>query len=75
MLVAVADQAGQPRAPSPQEAGLWLHRQVLPKGLLGDAEVGTLMRALALAQAPELPEILVRTLLADARNLVGRSQG
>jgi superfamily II DNA or RNA helicase len=73
MLAATADRAGQPRAPSPQEAGLWLHREILPKGLLGDAEASALMRALALAQASEVPESLVQAMLDDARRLVGRS--
>lgn len=70
MLAAAADLASQSRAPSAQEAGVWLHSEILPKGLLGEGQAACLLRALALAQAPELPETLVHSLMEDARGLV-----
>jgi hypothetical protein len=70
MLAAAADLAGQSRAPAPNEVGVWLHGEILPKGLLGEGQANGLLRALALAQAPELPEALARGLLEDARSLV-----
>jgi superfamily II DNA or RNA helicase len=70
MLAAAADLAGQNRAPSVQEAGVWLHGEVLPKGLVGEGQVNGLLRALALVQTPELPETLVRGLVDDARGLI-----
>ena len=70
MLAAAADLAGQSNAPAPQQAGVWLHAEILPKRLLNDAQAAALMRAQAFAQAPELPESLVQALLQDARALV-----
>ena len=70
MLASVADLAGLPNAPAPQQAGVWLYAEILPKGLLSDAQAEALMRAQAFTQAPELPESLVQTLLQDARALV-----
>ena len=70
MLAAAADLAGQSNAPAPQQAGVWLHAEILPKRLLNDAQAAALMRAQAFAQAPELPESLVQALLQDARALL-----
>ncbi len=71
MLAAAADLAGETAAPAPRQAGVWLHGEVLPKGLLSADQAAVLMRALALVQAPELPDALVGSLLDDARGLVG----
>jgi len=70
MLAAAAELTGETRAPSPQEAAIWLHGEILPKGLLNDEQATALMRALAFSQSPELPETLVQTLLEDARVLM-----
>jgi len=70
VLAAAADLAGEPSAPAAQQAGVWLHGEILPKGLLSDAQAAALTRALAFAQAPELPEPLLQSLLQDARILV-----
>ncbi len=70
MLATAADLAGETRSPSSQEAAVWLHGEILPKGLLNDVQAAALMRALAFAQALELPETLLQTLLEDARGLV-----
>jgi superfamily II DNA or RNA helicase len=71
MLGAAADLAGQDHAPALREAGLWLHGEILPKGLLAEHQSAALQRALALAQAPHLPDSLVQGLLEDARVLMG----
>jgi hypothetical protein len=70
LLAAAADLAGESSAPAVQQAGVGLHGEILPKGLLNDSQATALMRALAFAQAPELPEALVQTLLEDARALM-----
>ncbi len=67
MLAAATDLVGDVEVPTPREAGVWLHGEVLPKGLLNETLAAALMRALALVQAPELPEALVLTLLRDTR--------
>jgi hypothetical protein len=74
MLAAAADLAGETHAPSLQDAGVWLHGEILPRGLLHEGQATALMRALAFAQAPELPETLVQTLLEDARSMVTTRQ-
>ncbi len=70
MLATAADLAGETSAPTAQQAGVWLHGEALPKGLLNAEQAAILMRALALAQAPELPVTLVEEILEDTRSLL-----
>ncbi|HSQ06450.1 MAG TPA: helicase, partial [Chromatiaceae bacterium] len=66
LLAAAAARAGETIAPAPQQAGVWLYGEALPKGLLTPDQAGLIMRGLALAQgADAVPEPLVRTLAAD----------
>jgi hypothetical protein len=66
LLAAAAVRAGQATAPAPQQAGVWLYSEALPKGALTQDQAGLIMRGLALAQGAEaVPEALVRILAAD----------
>jgi hypothetical protein len=66
LLAAAAVRAGQVTPPAPQQAGIWLYSEALPKGALTQDQAGLIMRGLALAQGAEaVPEALVRTLAAD----------
>jgi hypothetical protein len=66
LLAAAAVRAGETTAPAPQQAGVWLYGEALPKGLLTPDQAGLIMRGLALAQgADAVPEPLVRALSAD----------
>ncbi len=71
LLAAAAVRAGRETPPSPQDAGIWLFGEALPKGLLTQEQAALAMRALALAQgADTVPEALVRSLAADVAGFV-----
>lgn len=66
LLAAAAVRAGQEIPPAPQEAGVWLYGDVLPKGTLTQDQAGLVMRTMALAQGVEgLPEPMLRELASD----------
>ena len=65
LLALAAERAGLTAPFSQQEAGVWLYSEAIPRGLMTQEEVALLLRALALAQAPSLPEALLAALLAE----------
>jgi len=69
-LAAAAARAEVEQPPSPQEAGVWLYGEALPKGWLTQEQAGLVMRGVALAQAPAVPEPLLQELLGDVRGFV-----
>jgi superfamily II DNA or RNA helicase len=69
-LAAAAARAELEQPPSPQEAGVWLYGEALPKGWLSQDQAGLVMRAVALAQAPAVPETLLQELLGEVRGFV-----
>jgi len=71
LLALAADRAGLATPLSPQEAGVWIYSEALPKGLMSQEEVTLIMRALTLAQAPSLPEALLTPLLAEVKIVHG----
>jgi hypothetical protein len=71
LLAAAAVRAGETTAPAPQQAGVWLYGEALPKGRLTPDQAGLIMRGLALAQgADAVPEPLVRALAAEVAQFV-----
>ncbi len=71
LLAAAAERAGQKVPPVPQQAGVWLYGEALPKGALSQDQAGLIMRAMALAQgANAVPEPMLRGLAADASAFV-----
>ncbi len=74
LLACAALRAEQETAPTPQQAGIWLYSEALPKGILTPDEAGLLMRALALSQGGEsVPDPLVRDLAADVARFVSET--
>lgn len=70
MLSAAAGKADLSQAPNRDQAAVWVYSQAVPKGVLLPEQAGTVMRALSLSQAPEVPESLLFEVLEDARMLV-----
>ena len=71
LLACAAVRAEQETPPTPQQAGIWLYSEALPKGILTQEEAGLLMRALALSQGAEaIPDALLRDLAADIARFV-----
>ena len=71
LLACAAVRAEQKTSPTPQQAGIWLYSEALPKGILTQDEAGLLMRALALSQGAEaIPDALLRDLAADVARFV-----
>ncbi len=71
LLAAAAVRADQATAPAPQQAGVWLYGEALPRGALNQDQAALIMRGLALAQgADAVPEALVRALAADVAGFV-----
>ncbi len=71
LLALAAGRAGLANPLYPQEAGVWIYGEALPKGLLNQEEVTLIMRALTLAQAPSLPDSLLGPLLDEVRMVHG----
>lgn len=65
LLALASDRAGLDAPLQPQEAGVWIYSEAVPKGMMSQEEIGLIMRALTLAQAPSLPEELLTPLLAE----------
>jgi len=71
LLESAAILAGQPQAPSSEEAAVWLYQQALPQGWLSAEQGNLLLRVQGLARAEALPETLARDLLADVQEFAG----
>ena len=74
LLAAAAVRADQATAPAPQQAGVWLYGEALPRGALNQDQAALIMRGLALAQgADAVPEALVRGLADDVGAFVAEA--
>ncbi|CRI67708.1 hypothetical protein THIOKS1770002 [Thiocapsa sp. KS1] len=74
LLACAAVRAEQETPPTPQQTGIWLYSEALPKGILTQDEAGLLMRALALSQGAEaIPDALLRDLAADVARFVAET--
>ncbi|MEW6220518.1 MAG: C-terminal helicase domain-containing protein, partial [Thermodesulfobacteriota bacterium] len=71
LLAAAAGRAGREKPLTPQDAGVWLYGEAMPKGILGQEEVGLVLRGISLAQCPAVPENLVQELAQDVACFVG----
>jgi superfamily II DNA or RNA helicase len=71
VLNTAAARGGLERAPKAMDAGVWVYAEAVPNGWLGQEEAALVMRAVALAQALELPMSLLEQLLEDVRGFVG----
>jgi len=65
LLAKASDQAQLTTTVPPQDAGVWLYSEALPKGFLTQDDATLIMRALALAQSPSVPENMVNDLCLD----------
>lgn len=66
LLATAADKAGREAPLERSEVGVWAYAEALPQGLLDEAQVGLLMRALGFVQGGIAPAALVSALLEDA---------
>jgi hypothetical protein len=74
LLGCAAVRAKQETSPIPQQTGIWLYSEALPKGILTPDEAGLVMRALAFAQGAEtIPEALLRGLAEDVARFVSET--
>ncbi len=69
MLHAAAGAAGLTVPPAPERVALWLHGELVPRGVVGFEDAGRISRGLALAGVPEVPTELLAAVLADARRM------
>ena len=65
LLAAASGRAGLESAVSAELAGVWLWEKAVPAGFVDQDEAALIMRAMALAQAPSIPDNLLRQLLDD----------
>jgi hypothetical protein len=70
LLATAAARGGQSRAPTSEQAGVWLFSEALPQGWLDQDQAALIMRGLSLAQASELPGALMASLMEDSRGFV-----
>ncbi|MEZ5448935.1 MAG: hypothetical protein R3E89_08010 [Thiolinea sp.] len=70
LLHAAAARGGLELAPKAVEAAVWVYTDAVPQGWLSQEEAALVMRAVALAQAPELPASLLETLLEEVRGFL-----
>jgi superfamily II DNA or RNA helicase len=74
LLGCAAVRAKQETSPIPQQTGIWLYSEALPKGILTPDEAGLVMRALAFSQGAEtIPEALLRELAEDVARFVSKT--
>ena len=71
MLSAAAANAGRSQVPNEEQASVWIYSEATPQGHITTEQASMLTRAVALSQAPEVPESLVSAVLEDARVLIG----
>ncbi|MFH2122896.1 MAG: DEAD/DEAH box helicase [Pseudomonadota bacterium] len=69
LLSLAADRAGREAALGREEVAVWAFAEALPQGLLNEQEVALLMRAISFAQGTEVPEHLLRALVAESGDL------
>ena len=65
LLTAAADRAGLDAPVTPQDAGVWLYGEALPRELLTRQEADLITRGISLSQCPSVPENLTADLLRD----------
>jgi hypothetical protein len=65
LLAMASDQAKLKTAVTPQDAGVWIFSEALPKGFLTQDDAALIMRALALSQSSSVPEDMVNGLCLD----------
>jgi superfamily II DNA or RNA helicase len=66
LLAGAAIRAGQEIPPAPQQAGIWIYAEAIPKGALTPAQAELAMRAMALAQGGNaVPDPMLRQLAED----------
>lgn len=71
LLLATAHCVGVTTAPEPQQAGIWIFGELVPKGLIDTDQVAILSRALALLQGGDaLPAVMLRALRDDIERFV-----
>lgn len=73
LLATASDLARLKAAVAPQDAGVWLYSEALPKGLLTQDDAALIMRALALSQSPSVPEDMVNDLYLDVELFVAEA--
>jgi hypothetical protein len=71
LLAAAAARAGLELAPTSADAAVWLYGEAVPRGLLDAQQAALVQRAIGLAQAPSLPDALLRGLFDEAGVFVG----
>lgn len=71
LLAAAAAGAGLDTPPAPAGAAVWLYGEAVPRGWLDAPQAALVQRAIGLAQAPSLPEALLRGLHDEAGPFVG----
>jgi superfamily II DNA or RNA helicase len=71
LLAAAAARAGLDTAPTPADATVWLYGEAVPRGFLDAQQAALVQRAIGFAQAPSLPDALLRGLLDEAGSFVG----
>jgi hypothetical protein len=70
LLTTAAARGGQSRAPTADQAGVWLFSEALPQGWLDQTQAALIMRGLSLAQASDLPDALLASLIEESRGFV-----
>ena len=71
LLQSAAARAELEHAPAEHEAAVWLYGEAIPNGWLNQEQAGLISQALALGQAPEVPEAMLENLLVETRKFVG----
>lgn len=70
VLSAASDRAGLDVSVTPQEAGVWLYGEAMPKGLLTQPEADLITKLLSVSQCPSVPEKMMGELLGEAERFL-----
>ncbi len=74
MVAAAARDAGEAALPDPASLPVWLYTRLVPAGILAAEEAAQILRADALARAPEVPPALLGQVLEETRRIVLRGE-
>lgn len=70
MISAVTASTDDPKPPSLDDAAVWIYSKLLPKEIINTSQANTIMQAISMRNASELPTEIVANLLEETERLI-----
>lgn len=75
MLAVAAFSCGKQQIPTLEQATVWLYKDILPQQVMTTEQIANIGRVVALNQNLDVPEILIRQAVSDAKVLLAQFTG